>query len=175
MKKRIVTLYILLLVVIDQIIKLIINAYYLDMRFSIIKPFLEFQPTFNYDYTYINNVFKLGIGIVPHVIMFVVLFTILILLYGFFRSVNNSRLLNVSFILVLSGYICAAISNFIWNGCLDYIYLVPLFVFDLKDVYLNSFGILFAIFYLMNRKTLNRIRFSDLIAYVKKRVVFWRK
>ncbi len=46
MKKRQILFWIIFLIAIDQAVKIIINAYFLDVNFEIIPGLLEFKPVF---------------------------------------------------------------------------------------------------------------------------------
>jgi hypothetical protein len=67
----------------------------------------------------------------------------------------------------MAAVLCALIGNIIWRkGTLDYIYLKPLFVFDLKDVY-SDFGIIIFLIYAFK----NREQFEKLTKGMKVRDV----
>ncbi|MDR1169287.1 MAG: hypothetical protein LBK97_00440 [Prevotellaceae bacterium] len=58
--------------------------------------------------------------------------------------------------------LCALSGNLLWEkGVLDYVYLKPLFVFDLKDIYVDVFICLFLVYALNNRKQLKNIKLFD--------------
>jgi len=70
-----------------------------------------------------------------------------------------------------AGLICALIGNLIWKkGTLDYIYLKPLFVFDLKDTYLDVFIVIFIIYAINNKTQLKPIKMKDVFLYAKNRL-----
>ena len=59
---------------------------------------------------------------------------------------------------MMAAVICALIGNLIWkNGTLDYIYLKPWFVFDLKDLYVDLGIVTFLIYVLKNRRQLKKL------------------
>jgi len=180
MKLKNFVLSILFLIALDQTIIIIINAYFLDARFYILYPILEFWPYWNTKYSGVNDwlywKWNIDLGIWLHLILNLLFLLVMTILYSFFRNIRNvlrsTKLLDISFILGISGMICLFISNYFWkNGCLDYIGLIPLFVFDLKDFYLFCFSILFFLFFLKNKTIIepldrkiteqlkNRIRF----------------
>ncbi len=76
---------------------------------------------------------------------------------------------------IVAAIICALSGNIIWkNGTLDYIYLKPLFIFDLKDMYVD-FGIVAFLFYaIKNRvqleKTLKGVSVKDVYLDTKNRL-----
>lgn len=142
MKLRTFILTIVALVSLDQIIKYIIQTHYLDTHFEIIPGLLEFLPKYNYAHSYVNQLFGVGMGFLPHIILFVAITVLLFFMYGYVRSIRNSKLNDFTFIFGISGAVSAILSISFWEGVLDYIYLVPLFVFDLKDLYMNVFVVL---------------------------------
>jgi len=159
MKTKIVLLWAIALCAIDQTIKIVIDRHFLDVRFDIISPLLYFSPTFNHDYTWINNLFSLGIGFWVHIVFFCfAVVPILVVGYDVFKTIsNNAKIINIAFIFAFAAALSALIGTIFWGGCLDYIYLKPLFVFDLKDLYMNIFVILLLLYYLKNKKMLKEI------------------
>ncbi|MDR3285922.1 MAG: signal peptidase II [Prevotellaceae bacterium] len=177
MKRKNILLWIALLVIIDQVIKIIINTYFLDIRFNIIPSLFEFYPKFNDKYSYICVLFSLNIGLLVHVIVISAIGITLLFMYNYLKKILiNTKLLDFMFVFSMSGIICALIGIVIWTrGTLDYIYLKPLFIFDLKDLYLNVFGCLFLVFFYKNRMQLKAAKGRDLIIYVKNYFGFLRK
>ena len=158
MKIRTMIWWVILLVVIDSAIKIIINGYFLDVRFDIIPNLFEFRPKFNDHYSYVNHLFGLGMGFWVHVIIYCFLPIILLVLYDMFSVISNNRkLFDTAFVFCFAGYICGVIC-LVTGGCLDYIYLKPLFIFDLKDLYVNCFEVLFFIFLFKNIKSMKTVK-----------------
>jgi len=95
----------------------------------------------------------------------------LLVLYDWFKSILiNTKLLDFVFIFQLSAIICSLICNIGWSeGILDYIYLKPLFIFDLKDLYLNINIVLILFLINKNKNLLNTIKGKDLIIHIKNR------
>jgi lipoprotein signal peptidase len=80
--------------------------------------------------------------------------------------------MNTAMIFLVSACFCALISNIFWNkGVLDYIYLKPLFIFDLKDIYVNIGILLFLLYSIKNKEQMKNINLNpkDVIAYITKR------
>lgn len=134
-------LWVVLLVAIEQFIKLIIRAYYMEVGFEIIPPLFYFLPKVNTNYSYINDLLGLGISKTTHIVTAIIGFLIILFLHDFFRTIltTTNKLRNTAFAFGLSGILCVLIDNAFLGGSLDYIYLKPLFIFDLKDIYLNCF------------------------------------
>jgi len=168
---------IIFLISIDQIIKIVINAYFIETNFVIIPSLFEFTPIFNGKHSYINillyNNFNIDMGLWIHVISFMIIQAFILLLYDFLRCKihNNAKILDYAIVFQLSAMICALIGNLIWEkGTLDYIYLKPLFVFDLKDLYNTCFMILFPLTLLIHRKHFDSIKMSGLISHLINRL-----
>lgn len=174
MKKQQILFLIIFLVVIDQAVKIIINSYFLNTHFEIIPGLLKFKPFFNSKHSYLNSLlykhFDINLGLWFHIVLFLFAQAIFLLLYAFLKNntLGHNKLLDMAFVFQISGFVCALIGNIIWgNGILDFIYLKPLFIFDLKDVYLNCFTILFLIFVVKNKTQLNAFKTKDLIRYIR--------
>lgn len=176
MSTKKIIISILFLIILDQSIKIILNAYFLDTRFSIINSVLEFKPVFNVDYSYLNNLFKLKIGLFPHIVFLLIMQILLIFLWGFFKSAKlSTTLFDVAFIFVEAAFLCGFISFIFWKkGCLDFIYLKPLFVFDFKDLYVDCFLILFLIYLLKDKTKINSCK-KSLIGYLRECISIFRK
>lgn len=140
MKKKKVSFSIILLVTLEQLIKLIINSKLLGSNIEIVPSLLYFKPMFNRDYSWINSLFDLGIGRIFH--LFLVLF-ILGLIYLTYKHiiaiVSSNKYLDLSYIFIMSGALCSFIDKLFWDGSLDYIYLKGFFTFDLKDIYISLY------------------------------------
>lgn len=127
----------------DQVVKWIIQTYFLDTRFDIIPGLLEFYPKYNYSHSYVNDLFDIGIGFAPHLLLFLVILAWLILMYGYIRTIRRKKIDDCAYMFGIAGAVSAILSISLWKGVLDFIYLVSLFVFDLKDLYINVFVVLF--------------------------------
>ncbi len=181
-KKTKIILWILLLTTIDQLIKIVIHAYYMDARFEIIPSLFEFAPVFNSNYSYINDLLNkklnIDIGFIPHIVLYVVLQVVVTNIYISFKiKLDNtfSWLLDTAFVFQVSALLCALIGNVIWDeGVLDYIYLKPLYVFDLKDVYSWVFVFLFLAYTIKKKEQLKTVNLDpkDVIDYIKKTKLF---
>jgi lipoprotein signal peptidase len=177
MKIRTILYWVIILVIIDQIIKIIVNAYFLESRFDIIPSLFEFRPCFNTKHSYFNVLlykhFNIDIGLYAHIILFLIIEIVVLIFYVYFRNIDlrSKKLLDFAFIFQLAGVICAFSGNLIWEkGTLDYIYLKPLFIFDLKDLYLNCFLVLFLIFLLRNDTETRKIKLKDVVLYIKNEI-----
>jgi len=161
---KITWISVFILIAIEQIIKVIINSNFLDKRFSILPPFLYFEPMFNRHYSWFNSMFKLGISKWAHIGIVIIM---IILIYLFYQYLNKklelTRTINVMFAFLFSGAICSLIDKVFWNGSLDYILVKGLFTFDLKDVYINVFIGLLILSLILGDKVLKQIDDDDLL------------
>lgn len=174
MKTRKIIFWIFLLIVIDQTIKIIINSFFLEVHFEIIPSLFEFKPVFNDKHSYgnvlLNKHFNINMGLWFHIIIFLCVQIFMLVLYRYFRGniSDNKKLLDVVIIFQIAGLICALIGNLIWEkGTLDYIYLKPLFIFDLKDLFMNCFIILFLVYMSKNKSQIKNLKIENLIAYTR--------
>ncbi|WMM25490.1 hypothetical protein RBU61_02175 [Tissierella sp. MB52-C2] len=69
-KDRTIKVMILVLVMLDQMIKIIVKAYY-GIKTPIIKDILYFAPVLNDNYSYINSLFNLGWSRIFHILLVV--------------------------------------------------------------------------------------------------------
>ncbi len=182
MKKQQILFWIIFLIAIDQAVKIVINAYFLDVNFEIIPGLLEFKPVFNSKHSYLNSLLykhlNINLGFWFHILLFLLTQGIFLVLYGFLKnnSTVNKKLLDAGMVFQLSGFACALIGNIIWkNGILDFIYLKPLFVFDFKDIYLDCFAVLFLIFVHKNKKQMKQLKKQNLIQYLKTKLKQWNE
>jgi len=131
--------YIAVLVAIDQMIKVVIYHYFFNIRFDIIPSLLEFYPKFNDKYSYFNHLFNFEIGVFFLIGFVLIMQCIAIFYFLKHRKKYKINLMDYVFIFFEAGAICALLGYFEEKGVLDYIYLKPLFIFDLKDLYINIF------------------------------------
>ena len=156
-----------LLTIIDQAIKIIIYSFFMEIRFEIIPSLLEFRPVFNVHHSYVNNLLyeylNVNLGLLFHVGIY--LFILIIVLPSIWLTYRNNiqedkKLLDVAFSFGTAAAICAISGNLIWKkGTLDYIYLKPLFIFDLKDLYINGIFIsLFVVYVFKNYSQFKKVK-----------------
>lgn len=174
-------IWILLLSALDQAIKVIIYLFFLDVHFELIPSLFEFLPTFNPDYSYLNNLLikncQIDIGMWLHIILYILSLYFLSLLFISLRiqSTQFRNILDFAFLFWYSAYFSGImITNVFWKqGCLDYIYLKPLFIFDLKDVYINIFTLLLLFYVFKLRKSSFKLMsFKDFSIYLKQKIFF---
>ena len=174
MKTRNIILLIVLLVLIDQGVKLIVYTSFIDTNFEIIPKVLDFKPTFNSKYSFVNDsVYKntgMDAGLLFHIILFAIIWFILFAGYKFFKSIDpHNKTLDVSIAFFTSAVICAYLGMLVWEkGILDFLHfkLYFHFVFDLKDIYTNCFVVLLLIS-TIKIETKYNVKLTDLTNYLK--------
>lgn len=148
MSKKVFILLTSFLLMIEQIIKLVINSKYLNVSEPILEPYLYFQPMFNRDYSWINSLFNFGVSKMVHIILVSVIIIFIVLVYKYLNYKKlNSKLISIAFAFLLAGGMSSLIDKVFWDGSLDYIYVSGFFTFDLKDLYIDTFiGLIILIF-----------------------------
>ena len=183
MKTQTIIAWILILVFIDQTIKIIIYNFYGEIHFEIIPSLIEFKPTFNVKHSWVNGLlnknFGINVGFLPHVILYLLIGILVPMYFSYFRNkvAYNKKLIDTATIFMMAAILCALIGNIIWKkGTLDFIYLKPFFVFDLKDVYSDFAVVVFLIYAFKNRNRLTgSMRIRDVYLDTKFRLKEVRK
>ena len=165
MKIRAIIIWIFILIIIDQLIKILIYNFYLELNFEIIPSILEFRPSFNIKHSWINSLLSknagINVGLLPHVVLYLLIGFLIPMYFSYFRNniARNKKLIDIALIFLMATIVCALIGNIMWNkGTLDYVYLKSFFVFDLKDFYADL-GVAFFLFYAFrNRKQLELMK-----------------
>ena len=149
---------VLILITIEQVIKIVINNNFLDKRFPLLPPFLYFDPMFNRDYSWFNSMLQLGFGKWIHIIIVAIMSIIIFLFYQYLnKQIGTNKMINIMYAFIFSGAMCSLIDKTFWNGSLDYILVKGFFTFDLKDVYINIFIGLLILSLLLKNKVLDQI------------------
>jgi len=178
MKTKSVLLWAVFLFVVDQMFKVVIDRYFLDVQFDIIPPLFYFNPTFNHQYSWINGLFGLGMGFGAHVIILGFVAIIYVLLYDFMKTISgNRKIVSIAFVFGFAAAMSSFIGTIVWNGCLDYIEWKRFAIFDLKDIYANTFVIL-CLWYCLRYSIQNRkssLTHKDIIRHYRARFAVFRK
>lgn len=175
MKTRKMLLLILLLVLIDQGVKLIIYSRFMNVHCEIIPGVLDFTPFFNSKYSFANDsLYRLtgmDVGLLFHIILFAIVWLILFTGYRFFKSIDSrNKMLDVAISFFTAAVICSYLGILVWEkGILDFLHIKWMMniIFDLKDIYINCFGILFCIG-IMKMEKKHHVKREDLRNYLKK-------
>ena len=89
MTRKNIIFWIICLVIADQGVKLIIVNFFINTKFDIIDSIIGFSPVFNNQYSYINNVLKLNIGLLPHTVLLIFLQLAIPFIYIFLKTVQS--------------------------------------------------------------------------------------
>lgn len=146
MKRLNMIISIIFLAAADQVVKIIVNRNYMDLRFNITS-WLGLHPHLNTDQmSILNNEFNLNVDHRILIIIEIVLFIALAFFYLYIeRKYPSIQLVNgISIILLMAGILCSLMDLVFWGGSLDYILLFSKII-DLKDVYLFVGGIMFLV------------------------------
>lgn len=143
--KKVLYIIFLILMFIDQGIKIIIKLFFFDDYFNIIKDFLSFNPIINSEGSWLNARFGLGVGFIPLIVINSFAIILFIEVYRYYLSKGNKDFwADMSFLFITSGALCSLIDKIFYGGSLDFIGISDLFIADIKDIYINL-GILFFI------------------------------
>lgn len=157
-RKRRLWIAVLILTVIEQGIKLVINQNYLEANTRIIPPWIYFKPMFNRDYSWFNSMLQLNVGKGIHIVGVIGILILIYLIFKFLDSRNiEGKAIDTMFAFVIAGAICSLIDKVFWDGSLDYILLKGFFTFDLKDVYINVFNGLLLLMLITDYKGLRKV------------------
>ena len=126
-----------ILVIIDIVIKLIIEKYFWENRF-VIGNLIGFKPYLNTtQLSILNNELALGVSTGTLIVLNIVLIPGIPLSFYWLNKDNEfGDYMNISENLLLAGAICSLLDKIIWGGSLNYIYLLNRWIVDLKDIYL---------------------------------------
>ena len=136
-KKGLINIF-LVLFVIEQGIKLIIDKFFFEDYFEIIPGFLAFDPIINTEGSWLNARFGAGVGFNTLIVLNFLSILLFFAVYKFYLSRNKKLFwVDMSFLFVLCGALCSLIDKIFYGGSLDYIGISNLFIADLKDIYIN--------------------------------------
>ncbi|QUH31737.1 signal peptidase II [Vallitalea guaymasensis] len=153
-------------ILLDQIIKILINTYWIDNYYDISNK-IAIKPMLNKDYSYVNSTFGIDMSLQTHIILISLVLLVLIIIYKYILANNtNLRLLVLGLNLLIAGCICSLSDKFLWAGSLDYICVKGLLVLDLKDIYLIVAEIILIIWIIIKRDLVFRLNIRDIIRFV---------
>lgn len=135
---RVSAVKVLLLVILDQGLKLLVEWLGgAQLNLTIIPGLAYISPTYNTYGSYIGSL--LGVKI-PDLVYLVCYALLLVVLYYIYRAQRNkikdNFWLSTMLLTLVSGAIAASLDKIFWHGTLDTLYIKPLFVCDLKDFYI---------------------------------------
>ena len=159
---------ILLLVAIDQVVKIIISKRFMNQEFSIIGNLISFQPKQNINLTWGGNFVGILSNIWLALIINILVIVVLLSGYSFYRNKKNnpSMSVNILYISGMAGAICILIDKIFWGGSLDFIQIYNFFICDIKDCYLTIAECFLLVIGLKHEK---EISFKEYIEYCLKK------
>lgn len=172
MKKYVVRLCtaIIVLTLIDQLVKYIVNGFFFQTVYAIIPGILTFRPVHNTDMSWFGS---LGVQLfanyfVAIIINLLILIAVIVLFrYIFVYKGVRGKLTQIIFIFLFSAILCSTIDRIFWKGSIDYIRLEGFFTFDIKDCYVTAFQILFIGSYIKYQKEWNKFNLRTFIKDIK--------
>lgn len=168
MRIRTIIFLVIILVAIEQIIKLIICLNYQDISLEIIPSLVDFKPTLNNKTFYWLGLMNIDVGRWLRLATAIIILSALCLFYLYLkRTLQNKKWLDISFVFGIAGVLCSLSDNIFFGGSWDYVYLKPLFIFDLKDIYMDCFSIFFLICCYRNRTEISNIKMKNIISFLK--------
>jgi len=147
-------LWIIVLVAVDQGIKLWIANFMMDAEFAIIPSVFAFQTAHNINLGWIWNMLDIMMPLPIAVLISIIAALGIVMVFRylkfhFYDFKVYEKWLDKFLIFALAGAFCKLIDDIFWGGSLDYIRLFDWFIFDLKDVYLTTVALPIAIFFLV--------------------------
>lgn len=167
----------ILLMIIDQGIKLIIKKFFFNDFHEIIKDFIYFDPIINTDGSWLNARFNVGVGFIPLIIINAIALFLFLEIYRYYLSKNPKNFwVDSAFIFITAGALCSLIDKVFYGGSLDFIGVSNLFIADIKDIYINI-GLLFFIMFIYKTDYFkeDETSFKDDIVSIKKFFIFIKK
>jgi signal peptidase II len=131
-------LFLSILVLIDQGIKITIKFLFFHMKFDIIANILSFHPIINTEGSWLNARFGTSVSFPLLIISNIVFLFLIMELFRYFLSKGNRTFWSdMSFIFLFCGALCSLIDKVFYGGSLDFIGISNLFIADIKDIYIN--------------------------------------
>jgi len=135
----------IILMILDQGIKLIIKLNYFHSYFEVIPNFLSFNPIINTQGSWLNARFNFNISFPLLILINGISLILFIEIYRYIKFKTGKNFwIDMCFLFIFSGALCSFIDKAFYGGSLDFIGISDLFIADLKDIYINL-GLLFFI------------------------------
>ena len=148
---------ILLLVIIDQTVKIVISKLFMKCEFDIMIKTLRFNPELNTRLSYGGNFFELLSS--PFVTILLNILVLFLFLSGYMlyqtKKSRTSFWVKVIMICGIAGSLCSLIDKLFWGGSLDFLQIPTLFIFDLKDCYLTVAEVIFVVIGILHSKEIS--------------------
>lgn len=137
MKKSLVC--ILILVGLDQVIKLLVAHYCINANIILIPGALFLRPVQNTNLNWIASIMEYKTHVLLMIAVQIFALAIIILCYHYLSYLwtQGRKLLNGMAMFYTAGITCSFVDVVLWGGSLDFLRLFDWFTFDAKDMYLN--------------------------------------
>lgn len=141
----------LLLILIDQFVKLFVTTYYINANIMLIPHILLFRPVQNTNLNWIASMIEYDTPLLFMLLMQTLALALILVLHRYLSYLwkQGSKFLNGMLVFFVAGIACSFIDVAFWGGSWDFIRFLDWFTFDLKDVYLNI-GFVFLLIYIVN-------------------------
>lgn len=142
----------IVLIALDQAVKLAIAGFCAGARIVLISGVLRFGPVKNTYLTWISSIAGYKTPVCLMVAFQIVALALIVLSYRYltYRAFGRQAMLRLFFSFCAAGVSCSFLDVAFWGGSLDFLGLFDWFVFDIKDLYLDTAAIiltLWAIWY----------------------------
>jgi len=165
-------IHIVLLVAIEQFIKILISTYCMGVDVALIPNVIHFQPIQNLNLNWIFSMAAYTPLPIAVIIIDIVAFLFILLSYKYtvFYYGSYSWFFSAFRTLGCAGALCALIDVAAWGGSIDYISLLDWFVFDLKDVYIITSGVFLVLGMIKKQGSVSNVERAerDIIVWIKK-------
>lgn len=138
LSKKISVFLFLLLLFLDQGIKLIIKLFFFQKKFYIIHGLLAFNPIINTKGSWLNVRFNANINFLTLIMINAISLFIFVEIYRYFNANHKKNFYaDLCYIFIIVGSLCSLIDKIFYGGSLDFIGISNLFIADFKDLYIN--------------------------------------
>ncbi len=165
----------LILMLVDQGIKLIIKFNFFHNYFEIIPSLLSFNPIINTNGSWLNARFGTSVSFSLLICLNIAALLIFLELYRYYLYNNIKDFwADMCFVFIFAGALCSLIDKVFYGGSLDFIGISNLFIADIKDIYINL-SIVFFIITISNNGYFsedNDTTLKDDLKSLKKFVIF---
>jgi signal peptidase II len=172
---KIFFLFLLILIIVDQGIKIIIKFFFFDDKFEIIPNILSFHPIINTDGSWLNARFGTSVSFSLLIILNIIFLFLIVELFRYLLSNGNKTFWSdMAFVFLFCGSLCSLIDKVFYGGSLDFIGISNLFIADIKDLYINL-GLYFFLLGSYSSGYLtsdDNSSFKDDMKYIKKVLLF---
>ncbi|MDR1095816.1 MAG: signal peptidase II [Spirochaetaceae bacterium] len=156
-----------ILICADQTVQLLVNIYSKSIHITLVQGWLEIIPKSMVleKGTYLSNAQK------PVPVHLLSCFLGIVTGYFFVRFyccfTQNRSLVITAATLYAAAFFCSIFDAIVYGYGYDYIEINPLYIFDIKDVYLLIGCSTFFLTFVQNRNSLKKVKFKDMREYCK--------